>query len=456
MGNFWYTSEIEKTNTTKNKKNSKTKLVNNEKEKKMKEKQEENKRKNRNRKRKAKKKRKKNVPEWRKRRFPSYPEHNNESQVKNSNSGSSKATKDSSQELKRKRINTNKNNKNQEKKAPKRRVAVIFGYLGTGYHGLQIQYGGQNVIETIELELVNAFAKIGAISEENKVDIKKVGWSRAGRTDKGVHAARQCVVFKMAMIDTEKKIVELVNSVLPKDIRVWGIQRVTRTFNAQRRCDYRKYQFLLPTFLLTEKSIPSIEEEETTIEEKRLRFENFTDEALKFYNEKVLSKFIGTNNYHNYTKGKTYNNPKSMRYITKMVANKPITLNEKQWILIEITGQSFMIHQIRKMITMSIGVMRGCITLEQFEDSFTESKYLIPIIPGFGLLLDRAVYETYNNLKITQERGTIHFNHMNQEIENFKINHIFSHIAEVEKNENQFYDWLKTLYKRAIIKVEIN
>ncbi|KAJ3426103.1 tRNA pseudouridine synthase a [Anaeramoeba flamelloides] len=455
MGNFWYASEKEKTNTpkTKNKNNSKTKFVNNEEEKKTKEKQAENKRKHINKKRKSKKKRKKNVPEWRKRRFPSYPESNKGNQVKNSNSGSSKATKDSSQELKRKRINTKKNSENQGKKAPKRRVAVIFGYLGTGYHGLQIQYGGQNVIKTIELELVNAFAKIGAISEENKVDIKKVGWSRAGRTDKGVHAARQCVVFKMAMIDTEKKVVGMVNSVLPRDIRVWGIQRVTRTFNAQRRCDYRKYQFLLPTFLLTEKSIPSIDGE-TTIEEKRLRFEIFTEEALKFYNEKILSQFIGTNNYHNYTKGIRYNQEKAKRYIIKMVANKPITLNEKQWILIEITGQSFMIHQIRKMITMSIGVMRGCITLEQFEDSFTESKYLIPIIPGFGLLLDRAVYESYNNLKITQERGTIHFNNMNQEIEDFKINHIFRHIAQVEKNENQFYDWLKTLYKQKIIKVD--
>ncbi|KAJ3449697.1 tRNA pseudouridine synthase a [Anaeramoeba flamelloides] len=418
----------------KKKKKKKEKESGNEREKERK------KRKNKKKRQKRKERHAKNIPEYRKRKFSTQEKPKLED------------NKEESQEMKRKRNNTNSGNDEQAKKAPKRKVAVMFGYRGTGYHGLQIQYGELVNLKTIELDLVNAFAKIGAISEQNKNDIKKVGWSRAGRTDKGVHAARQYVVFKMLMIDTEEKIVELVNKELPEYIRVWGIQKVPKKFCAQRRCNYREYQFLLPTFLLTEKNYPT-EESKVLKEEKRILFKNFTEEALNFYNEQILSQFIGTNNYHNYTKGIRYNQEKAKRYIIKMVANKPITLNGQKWILIEITGQAFLIHQIRKMITMSVAVMRGCITLEQFQDSFTESKYSLSIIPGIGLLLDRVVYESYNTSESAQEKGTIHFNHMNQKIDTFKMKHIFSHVAQIEQNEHSFYNWLKLFYKYPIQKI---
>jgi tRNA pseudouridine38-40 synthase len=50
---------------------------------------------------------------------------------------------------------------------------------------------------TIEGDLFKALCAIGAVSKDNSVDQKKVGFMRACRTDKGVHAAGQVVSLKV-------------------------------------------------------------------------------------------------------------------------------------------------------------------------------------------------------------------------------------------------------------------
>ncbi|KNC81147.1 hypothetical protein SARC_06514 [Sphaeroforma arctica JP610] len=53
---------------------------------------------------------------------------------------------------------------------PKRKVAFLLSYCGTGYYGMQINAG----VATIEEELRQAFEKAGVVSPENAVDLKKV------------------------------------------------------------------------------------------------------------------------------------------------------------------------------------------------------------------------------------------------------------------------------------------
>ncbi|KAJ3110438.1 tRNA pseudouridine synthase 1 [Phlyctochytrium bullatum] len=56
-----------------------------------------------------------------------------------------------------------------ESKIPKRRVAVLFGYCGTGYQGMQMNPNAAS----IELELHKAFAASGVVSEDNAMDPNK-------------------------------------------------------------------------------------------------------------------------------------------------------------------------------------------------------------------------------------------------------------------------------------------
>jgi hypothetical protein len=79
-----------------------------------------------------------------------------------------------------------------ESKLVKRKVAIVAGYLGTGYHGVQLNKD----VPTIENELRKAILSVGAMRESNFVDLGKIDWSRSSRTDKGVHAG--CIVVRAA------------------------------------------------------------------------------------------------------------------------------------------------------------------------------------------------------------------------------------------------------------------
>ncbi|KFX98853.1 hypothetical protein V497_01752 [Pseudogymnoascus sp. VKM F-4516 (FW-969)] len=128
-----------------------------------------------------------------------------------------------------------------EERRPKRKVAVLIGYAGSGYKGMQIN----TVEKTIEGDLFAAFVTAGAISKANADDPKKSSLVRCARTDKGVHAAGNVISLKL-IID-EEGIVEKINAALPAQIRVWGIERTNASFSCYQTCDSRWYEYLIPT-----------------------------------------------------------------------------------------------------------------------------------------------------------------------------------------------------------------
>lgn len=128
-----------------------------------------------------------------------------------------------------------------EERRPKRKVAVLIGYAGTGYKGMQI-----NILEkTIEGDLFAAFVAAGAISKANADDPKKSSLVRCARTDKGVHAAGNVISLKLIIEDAD--IVQKINNALPPQIRVWGIERTNAGFSCYQTCDSRWYEYLIPT-----------------------------------------------------------------------------------------------------------------------------------------------------------------------------------------------------------------
>jgi len=61
-----------------------------------------------------------------------------------------------------------------EERRPKKKVAVLIGYCGTGYRGMQLNPPQKS----IEGDLFEAFVQAGAISKANSDDPKKVSSSR--------------------------------------------------------------------------------------------------------------------------------------------------------------------------------------------------------------------------------------------------------------------------------------
>jgi len=61
---------------------------------------------------------------------------------------------------------------------------MITGYNGSNFSGSQ----KNKDVRTVEDQIEKALFRMGSISEFNFGDLKKIGWSRATRTDKSVHA----------------------------------------------------------------------------------------------------------------------------------------------------------------------------------------------------------------------------------------------------------------------------
>ncbi|KAL2005393.1 hypothetical protein VTN00DRAFT_2604 [Thermoascus crustaceus] len=128
-----------------------------------------------------------------------------------------------------------------EQRRPKKKVAVLLGYSGTGYHGMQLS----PTEKTIEGELFPAFVAAGAISKANAADPKKSSFVRCARTDKGVHAAGNVVSLKLIVEDPD--LVQKINEKLSPQIRVWGIQVTNKSFSCYQMCDSRIYEYLIPS-----------------------------------------------------------------------------------------------------------------------------------------------------------------------------------------------------------------
>ncbi|KAL9948161.1 tRNA pseudouridine synthase 1 [Verticillium nonalfalfae] len=438
-----------------------------------------------------------------------------------------------------------------EERRPKRKVAVMVGYSGTGYYGLQINWDEK----TIEGDLFKAFIAAGAISKANADDPKKSSLSRCARTDKGVHAAGNLISLKLIIEDDD--IVDKINAHLPDQIRVWGLQRTSNSFSAYQACDSRWYEYLLPTYCLLpshpdsflwKKLVESAQEKGyyndfqsqladvdgfwAEVEEKAIKpileqldpqvraevlerihasddhpesalkksapndamqvdppatavageatsgedtsttattgktknlgpvdfalrdMKNAYVKAKRAYQvtperldqlQAALDQYVGTYNFHNYTIQKSFKDPSAKRHIKSFQVNKtPIQIRDTQWVSIKVHGQSFMMHQIRKMISMATLVVRCATPLTRIKESYGEDRIAIPKAPGLGLLLERPVFEGYSRKAVDSlGREPIDFTKHDDKIQAFKDKQIYQRIFEVEEKENIFHTFFQ-------------
>lgn len=153
-----------------------------------------------------------------------------------------------------------------------------------------------------------------------------------------------------------------------------------------------------------------------------------------------LSRYVGSQNYHNYTVHKSFHDASAIRVIKSFVVHgEPLLINDTEWLSLKVHGQSFMMHQIRKMISM-VALMVRCGCHEgRLQDSYMQDRITIPKAPGLGLLLERPVFDTYNE-KLVGEFGRegIDFGRYEKEMEEFKQREIYERIFREEERDHQF------------------
>lgn len=86
--------------------------------------------------------------------------------------------------------------------------------------------------------------------------------------------------------------IKAVNEDLPEEIRVFGVERVTKGFNAKDQCNARTYTYTLPSFAFADYT-------------QKHDFESYRTEAAHLQKIKdVLQLYEGTKNFHNFTSRK--------------------------------------------------------------------------------------------------------------------------------------------------------
>lgn len=111
-----------------------------------------------------------------------------------------------------------------------RNIALKLTYVGTAYHGWQIQKNAVTVEETLE----------GALSSVMGHPVKCTG---AGRTDAGVHAEVYIANFRTSSTIPVDRIPLAVNTRLPDDIVVVSAREVSEDFNAIGSCIRKEYTY---------------------------------------------------------------------------------------------------------------------------------------------------------------------------------------------------------------------
>ncbi|CAG9835842.1 unnamed protein product [Diabrotica balteata] len=322
-----------------------------------------------------------------------------------------------------KKVKLHEDQEIEKDKIKRRKFCLLLGYSGSNYFGMQRNPN----TKTIEEDLLNALFKTNLITEDCYHQVQNMQFQRAARTDKGVSAARQVVSLKL------KENIDLnqINAELPEVIRVFNYKRVTKGFNSKSQCDGRSYIYLIPTVVFAP------HDKEVSQKDFRLDDETFTKINT------VLENFLGTKNFHNYTSKKKHNDPSANRYMKSFVCEKPFVRKGVEFAILKVHGQSFMLHQIRKMVGCLLAIIRGLASEDIIKDSFKSDKVIIPRAPGLGLVLEYVHYDRYNNRygdDGVHEKLT--WDEVEDKVQQFKEEYIFPTIIDKEVEEECMVYWV--------------
>jgi galactokinase/tRNA pseudouridine(38-40) synthase len=325
-----------------------------------------------------------------------------------------------------------------------RKVAILFGYLGAAYHGMQVNPG----VTSVEGVLLEALEKSGLIPDAKKETLQAVQFCRAARTDKGVSAASQCVSLRLKCEvngEVDSSLVHLISSHLPDDICLYGMRRATGGFNARSDCHRRRYEYMFPVQVLgggNGVELPSSITSSGT----------GCDPRVTRLNE-ILGKYVGTHCFANFTDGLNAADDAAKRYMIRVEATEPFLPADSSiyFTSVRLYGQSFVLNQIRRMVGLALAVYTGIAPPEAIELALSPHKRVYtPTAPALGLFLDELEFTAYNAgngkalaLPIALDGS------MREMKETFKMRQIYPHIAGDELRTNSMQLWTTHLKENS-------
>lgn len=186
-------------------------------------------------------------------------------------------------------------------------------------------------------------------------------------------------------------------------------------------------------------------DDKDTLATKKTEFSYGDLEKDRF--NRILKYYEGTHNFHNFTTRIKAEDPSAKRYIISFAANTIVNVEGIEFVKCEVIGQSFMLHQIRKMIGLAVAIMRNCSPESLIQTAFRKDVNInVPMAPEVGLYLDECFFTSYNQK--WEDHEELSMKDYAGEAEDFKMKHIYTHIASTEHKEGVMGLWLHSLNYR--------
>lgn len=95
----------------------------------------------------------------------------------------------------------------------------------------------------------------------------------------------------------------------------------------------------------------------------------------------TLKQFEGTHSFHNFTSNKSANDANASRFIISFTCGEPFLTESdsegpKEWVLLSVVGQSFLLNQIRKMVCLATEVVRRATIAGAVNEAFKKDKVI--------------------------------------------------------------------------------
>ncbi|CAE7221539.1 PUS1 [Symbiodinium pilosum] len=207
------------------------------------------------------------------------------------------------------------------------------------------------------------------------------------------------------------ELVERIRSFLPPEVELHGVAKVSKRYNARWEGARRDYRFLVPSFCVVPTLAKvrqwlaakrpfdpptafSAEDLKQIEEELGLRKVRLSAEQLHRFREAFYS-FEGTHYFGNFANKKLDPmGPQGFRHLRRVYSGEPFVDDfGREWLPLEISGDSFLTHQIRKMVATAALVAQGALSMEFIQAAMHRRIYVkTHRFPPTGLMFQRPFF----------------------------------------------------------------
>ncbi|MEM8894266.1 MAG: tRNA pseudouridine(38-40) synthase TruA [Bacteroidota bacterium] len=240
------------------------------------------------------------------------------------------------------------------------RYFLEISYLGTAYHGWQLQKNANSVQAEINK----------ALSTFLRHDINVVG---SGRTDTGVHARKQVLHFDVDLPLDESQLLFKLNALLPKDISAKSVSRVKSDAHARFDATKRSYEYHMH---LTKNPF---------LEGLSYFYPHECDVIMMNSAAELL---LGKQNFQCFSKVKTEVNT----FDCDITTAQWVLENEK--LVFHVSADRFLRGMVRAIVGTLLSVGKGKMTAEEFREVIEskDRRKAGRAAPAHGLYLTEVLY----------------------------------------------------------------